>query len=144
MNPTLFHIIEVIFVESFNNFFFYEINKKNYLVFNASSTNDDASNQMYDSSLGVVLNVDNLDIDTGENKYKRRPLFEWLARWLKSRQIANRRLFRMTRQKKIMFIIIIIFISLFTLIIIFSRLGSLNTENDPALDPMNNPNIRVE
>lgn len=113
-------------------------------IFNASSTNDDASNQMYDSSLGVVLNVDNLDIDTGENKYKRRPLFEWLARWLKSRQIANRRLFRMTRQKKIMFIIIIIFISLFTLIIIFSRLGSLNTENDPALDPMNNPNIRVE
>ena len=27
----------------------------------------------------------------------------------------------------------------FTLIVIFSRLGSINTENDPALDPANNP-----
>jgi hypothetical protein len=50
----------------------------------------------------------------------------------------------MTRQKKILFIVLFIFIGLFTLIIIFSRLGSMSTENDPALDPMNNPNIRVE
>ena len=42
-----------------------------------------ADEQYYDSSLGVVLNVDNLDRDTGEYKYQRRPLFEWLARWLK-------------------------------------------------------------
>ncbi len=50
----------------------------------------------------------------------------------------------MTRQKKILFLIVIIFVGLFTLIVIFSRLGSLNTENDPALDPMNNPNIRIQ
>ena len=50
----------------------------------------------------------------------------------------------MTRQKKILFIVLFVFISLFTLIVIFSRLGSISTENDPALDPMNNPNIRIQ
>ncbi len=38
---------------------------------------------MYDNSMGIVLNVDNLDRDTGENKYKRRPLLEWFARFLR-------------------------------------------------------------
>lgn len=37
----------------------------------------------YDPSLGVVLNVDNLDRDTGDYKYQRRPMFEWLARWMR-------------------------------------------------------------
>jgi hypothetical protein len=50
---------------------------------NTFQQNKQDNNQIYDSSLGIVLNVDNLDKDTGENKYKRRPLFEWLARWLK-------------------------------------------------------------
>lgn len=96
----------------------------------------------YDSSLGVVLNIDNLDRDSGDNKYKRRPLLEWFNRLLKSRQMSQK--FRMTRQKKILFLIVLIFMGLFTLIVIFSRLGSLSTEDDPAFDPLNNPNIRVQ
>lgn len=60
----------------------------------------------------------------------------------RSRQLLKK--VRMTRQKKYLFIIIIILISLFTLIIIFSQLGSISTEDDPAFDPMNNPNIRVQ
>jgi len=115
---------------------------------NNINNNNNKKNQFYDSSLGVVLNVDNLgssdDKDSAENKYKRRPLFEWLSRWLKSRQLHNRRLFRMSRQKKMLFMILFVFISLFTLIVLFSRIGSLNTENDPSLDPMNNPNIHVD
>jgi hypothetical protein len=39
--------------------------------------------QFYDSSLGVVLNIENLDRDTGEYKYQRRPIFEWMSRWLR-------------------------------------------------------------
>jgi hypothetical protein len=50
---------------------------------NTFHNDEETSSQMYDSSLGIVLNVDQLDRDTGENKYKRRPLFEWLSRWLK-------------------------------------------------------------
>lgn len=53
---------------------------------------------VYDPSLGIVLNINNLDRDIGENKYQRRPVFEWLSRWLKSRQMSGR--MRMTRQKK--------------------------------------------
>lgn len=96
----------------------------------------------YDPSLGVVLNINNLDRDTGEYKYQRRPVFEWLSRWLKSRQMSSR--VRMTRAKKNLFIVILIFIVFFTLILIMTRLGNLNTEDDPAFDPLNNPNIHVE
>jgi hypothetical protein len=39
--------------------------------------------QFYDSSLGVVLNIENLDRDTGDQKYQRRPIFEWASRWLR-------------------------------------------------------------
>ena len=56
---------------------------------NTFQQNQQDNNQMYDSSLGIVLNVDNLDRDTGENKYKRRPMFEWLARWLKYVSFLN-------------------------------------------------------
>ncbi|CAF0717654.1 unnamed protein product [Brachionus calyciflorus] len=118
--------------------YFYENVSKNRANFTETSNLE----PFYDPSLGVVLNIDNLDRDTGENKYKRRPLFEWFSRFLRSRQISSK--FRMTRQKKILYLIILAFMGLFTLIIIFSRLGSLNTEDDPAFDPLNNPNIRVQ
>jgi len=96
-----------------------------------------------DSSLGVILNINNLeDRDTGEYKYQRRPVFEWLGRWMKSRQISSN--VRMTRQKRYLFIIIVIFIAFFTLILVMTRLGNLSTEDDPAFDPLNNPNIHVQ
>ena len=121
------------------------LDSKSHIRSNAFASSSTNNSQFYDSSLGVVLNIDNLDKDrdTGDFKYQRRPLFEWLSRWLRSRQINSRR-FRMTRQKKILFLVILVFLSLFTLIVVFSRLGSMNTDNDPALDPMNNPNIRVQ
>lgn len=50
----------------------------------------------------------------------------------------------MTRQKKYLFIVLFIFIGLLTMIIIFSRLGTLSTEDDPAFDPLNNPNIHIQ
>jgi hypothetical protein len=49
----------------------------------------------------------------------------------------------MTRQKKILFTVIIMFAGLFTLIIVSSQLGDMSTENDPSLDMMNNPNIHI-
>ena len=46
-------------------------------------TQANQENSYYDGSLGVFVNMDNVDRDTGDYKYQRRPLFEWLARWLK-------------------------------------------------------------
>ncbi len=51
---------------------------------------------------------------------------------------------RMTRQKKMLFIVILIFASIFTLIIVMTRLGEMSTQDDPAFDPLNNPNIHIE
>lgn len=95
----------------------------------------------YDPSLGVVLNISNLDRDTGDYKYQRRPVFEWFNRWLKSRSLSH---VRITRQKRNLFIVIVIFAVFFTLILIMTRLGEISTENDPVFDPLNNPNIHVE
>lgn len=96
----------------------------------------------YDPSLGVILNISNLDRDVGDNKYQRRPILEWLNQWLRSRQMNSK--FRMTRRKKYAFIIILIFLAFLTFILIMSQLGEMNTEDDPAFDPLNNPNIHVE
>lgn len=53
--------------------------------------NQENDNQVYDGILGVVVNVDNsLDRDTGENKYKRRPLLEWFSRWLRYDQFSKK------------------------------------------------------
>lgn len=51
---------------------------------------------------------------------------------------------RMSRPRKCLFLFILIGICFFTIILIFSRLSSMRTDNDPLLDPMNNPNIHVE
>lgn len=100
--------------------------------------------QIYDTSIGMVLNESGVDRDTGDYKYQRRPLFEWLSRWLKSRQISNKgSFFRMTRQKRNLFMILLFFLALFTLCVIMSRLSASSVDDNPSLDPMNNPNIRV-
>lgn len=41
-----------------------------------------ANNKIDDTDETLVLNI-NSDRDLGENKYKRRPLLEWLSRLLK-------------------------------------------------------------
>ena len=105
---------------------------------------EEENSQMYDTSIGMILN-ESVDRDTGDYKYQRRPLFEWLSRWLKSRQISNKgSFFRMTRQKRNFFLILLFFLALFTLCVIMSRLSASSVDDNPSLDPMNNPNIRVE
>lgn len=119
---------------------------ENVLSHNRTQVNDKevrrSTEPSYDPSLGIVLNINNLDRDTGDYKYQRRPVFEWLNRWLKSRQMTSR--IRMTRQKKILFMIILVFLGFFTLILVMTQLGEMNTKDDPAFDPLNNPNIHNE
>lgn len=81
--------------------------------------------------------------DHDEDKYKRRPAFQFLAHWFKSRDGMKKR--DPNAVKKRFFVILIIgVIAFITLVIIFSQLGHHATDNDPFLDPMNNPNIKIE
>ncbi|KAK6181431.1 hypothetical protein SNE40_009279 [Patella caerulea] len=84
----------------------------------------------------------NMSQDHDEDKYKRRPAFHWLAKWFKSTD-SRKRKDPNAVMKKFLVVLGIGIISFLTLIIIFSKLGHEVAENDPNLDPMANPNIRV-
>ena len=45
--------------------------------------------------------------------------------------------------KRFAIVIVLGLIGFFTLLVIFSKLGRRATDDDPFLDPMANPNIRV-
>lgn len=47
-------------------------------------------------------------------------------------------------KKRFFMVLALGFVAFLTLLIIFSQLGHNATEGDPFLDPLNNPNIRVE
>ena len=47
-------------------------------------------------------------------------------------------------KKRFFMVLIISIVAFLTLVIIFSQLGRHATDDDPFLDPMNNPNIKVE
>ncbi|XP_076441836.1 zinc finger protein-like 1 isoform X2 [Babylonia areolata] len=81
--------------------------------------------------------------DHDENKYRRRPALQWLADWFRSSVPEKRRGERSAKRRTSMFLIICL-LSFITLIIIFSQLGQHAADDDPFLDPMNNPNIKVE
>jgi hypothetical protein len=51
---------------------------------------------------------------------------------------------KLTNRKRCVYLSFLICLCFFTIILIFARLSSMKTDNDPFLDPMNNPNIHVE
>ncbi|CAM5126654.1 unnamed protein product [Eretmochelys imbricata] len=81
-------------------------------------------------------------IDCDEDKYRRRPTLSWFAQLLKNRSGSKKRQPRSLMQR---FVIILLIggIGFLTLIIIMSKLGRASADNDPNLDPMFNPHIRV-
>ncbi|KAK7104767.1 zinc finger protein-like 1 [Littorina saxatilis] len=81
--------------------------------------------------------------DHDDDKYKRRPAFQWLAQWFKSRDGSKKRDPSAIR-KRFFMVLIIGIVTFITLVIIFSQLGRNAADDDPFLDPMNNPNIKVE
>jgi len=80
------------------------------------------------------------DPDSEGNKYKRRAPTDWFIRWWKTmmKPAAQR---RRSLLHWVMLAMLVV-LGLFTLIMIFSYLGRGGAD-DPLLDPMNNPNIRV-
>lgn len=81
--------------------------------------------------------------DHDEDKYKRRPAFQFLAKWFKSREGGIKRDPASIR-KRFFMVFILGIVAFITLVIIFSQLGRNASDDDPFLDPLNNPNIKVE
>lgn len=97
--------------------------------------------KMYDATDGDL--IPNVSFDHVENKYKRRSALEWFARWFKSYTRPKARHDPHRRFKRCFMIAVLVIISLLTLIMIFQRLGRASADDDPFLDPMANPHIRV-
>lgn len=82
--------------------------------------------------------------DHDENKYKRRSAMEWFSRWWKSSSLPSSRGRKTGHINRRYWMAGILFIvGLLTLIVIFSWLGRIATQDDPNFDPYQNPNIRV-
>lgn len=81
--------------------------------------------------------------DHDEDKYKRRPALQWLARWFNSREGQRRRDPNAVR-KRFAIVLMLGIIGFITIIIIFSKLGRQATDDDPFFDPLANPNIKVQ
>jgi len=80
------------------------------------------------------------DPDSEGNKYKRRAPTDWFLRWWKTmmKPAAQR---RRSLYHWIMIAVLVV-LGFATMIMIFSYFGR-NGADDPFLDPMNNPNIRI-
>lgn len=98
--------------------------------------------KLFDSTKEDTNSMFNMSHDHDEDKYKRRPALEWLGKWLKSREGKHRKDPDLML-KRFLFVLIIGLIGFVTVVVIFSKLGRNATDNDPFLDPMANPNIRV-
>ncbi|GFN97086.1 Zinc finger protein-like 1 [Plakobranchus ocellatus] len=81
--------------------------------------------------------------DHDEDKYKRRPALQWLARWFNSRDGTKRKDPQAVR-KRFAVVLMLGVIGFITIIIIFAKLGRQSTEDDPFFDPLANPNIKVQ
>jgi len=82
------------------------------------------------------------DPDSDANKYKRRAPTDLLYRWLRSVMNSGGRGRRGVGSWPML--VIIGFIAVLTLFALLSYLSRGGDYDDPMLDPMNNPNIRVE
>lgn len=96
--------------------------------------------KLFDSTKGDLLNVSQ---DHDEDKYKRRPALQWFSRWFQSRSDSKRR-DPNARFKRFAVILVLGLLGFLTVLVIFMRLGREAADNDPFLDPMANPNIRVK
>lgn len=95
--------------------------------------------KLFDSTKDDVLNMSH---DHDEDKYRRRPALNWLGRLFKTTEGKKMRDPNATMKRFIM-VLIIGLIGFITVVMIFSRLGHMATEDDPAFNPLANPNIHV-
>lgn len=87
----------------------------------------------------------NLSNDADQDKYKRRPALQWLNRWFSSTLPSGKKRGAVgnTGRRRCVVLSVLLVLALVTLIIVMSRLGRAMNEDDPFLDPMANPNIKI-
>ncbi|KAK0086795.1 hypothetical protein PV325_002515 [Microctonus aethiopoides] len=111
-----------------------------YSVVNIESSNqtDRKVFEAYDEPKDILFDHD-------ENKYKRKSAIEWFLRWwtLISRAPARRRGSSGTLYKRYALMAVIGLVCFIFMIILFSWLGRMSTDNDPAFDLVGNPNINI-
>ena len=105
------------------------------------------------STSSTTVKIEHSDPDD-EDKYARRSVFTWFARWLKSRQprrgkpttnLPN----RTSSIRTTIYLILTILFVFITMIVVLYHLTrgdnneQLNSESDPQFNPFNNPFIRV-
>jgi hypothetical protein len=90
-----------------------------------------------------------------EDKYKRRSVFTWLARWLRSQQTTNRKgglnnnrstISRTRFTIYMILFVLFVFITILTVLYHLTRGDNnehLNRNDDSQFNPFNNPFIRV-
>uniref|UniRef100_A0A1B6FY38 Zinc finger protein-like 1 homolog n=1 Tax=Cuerna arida TaxID=1464854 RepID=A0A1B6FY38_9HEMI len=101
----------------------------------------DSSGQQSRRVYKAVEEVTPVGFDHDENKYKRKSFLEWFKRWLNSTS-NNRRYHTGSLPSRYCKLAIGLVVAI-CMIIIFVRLGRLSVADDPALDPMSNPYIKV-
>ncbi|XP_077315448.1 zinc finger protein-like 1 [Lithobates pipiens] len=105
------------------------------VAMNAAST----PRKIYDTR--EVAGSQDTVIDFDEDKYRRRPTLSWLARILRNR--AGSKSQPASTKQRFFIVLIIGVLGFLTLILLMSKWGRASAENDPNLDPLLNPHIRV-
>lgn len=95
------------------------------------------------SDTRLIVN-DNVDVDDDENKYKRRSAIEWFSRWWRTMSRPPSRHHQSFTGGRRRMIIVLVLLACATLLVVLSYLGHGASDSDPLLDPLSNPNIRVE
>lgn len=111
-----------------------------------SVVNIESSNQPDRKIFEAYDDPKDIKFDPDENKYQRKSPLEWFRRsWkLISTPPVRRRGSSGTLYKRYAIIAIVGLIGFILIIILFSWLGRMATDGDPAFDIMNNPNINLQ
>jgi len=95
--------------------------------------------------LATKASNDSFYEDHDENKYKRRSALRFLVRWWRTFNSGRGVNFkRMSKGHRMLMVGGASLLAFITLMVILSHLSDRSNQNDPMLDPMNNPNIRVD
>ncbi|KHJ95575.1 NADH dehydrogenase, G subunit [Oesophagostomum dentatum] len=89
----------------------------------------------------LLSRTNDRDVDSEHNKYKRRPAREWL-RGIWKAKYGSSTPNHFTGYKRVVVIALFVLFVLITAVVVLTKAG-LGAGEDPLLDPMNNPNIRV-
>uniref|UniRef100_S4RSZ1 Zinc finger protein-like 1 n=1 Tax=Petromyzon marinus TaxID=7757 RepID=S4RSZ1_PETMA len=108
-----------------------------------------AQRKVYDATAREPFQSTSIHVDTDEDKYRRRPALQWLARWFRSRSAPQSRrkdasLVAGARRQRRVVLLVLGLLAFLTLLLVMSQLGRGAADSDPLLDPLANPHIRVQ